>query len=129
MTNLRPEVHESHLRRRGPGEPAVDGEALCHQGTETYMRRVRGEGCWSYLGRSPWVSRDAWSRFACSPGGVDSGDREVAVRCGEVSRGHSTGGIVGRWEGLNAKSRRRTCVLEGWTLKAANPVRGLAGSV
>jgi hypothetical protein len=25
--------------------------------------------------------------------------------------------------------RRRTCVLEGWTLKAANPVRGLAGSV
>ena len=34
-TNLRPEVHESHLRRRGPGEPAVDGEALCHQGAET----------------------------------------------------------------------------------------------
>ena len=35
-TNLRPEVHESHLRRRGPGEPAVDGEALSSRGRDVY---------------------------------------------------------------------------------------------
>ena len=59
----------------------------------------------------------------------DDRGREALARRGEVSRRHSTGGIVGRWEGLNAKPRRKTLVLVGWTLKAANPVRGLAGRV
>jgi hypothetical protein len=55
----------------------------------------------------------------------DGRGREAAVRRGAVSRGQSTGGIEGRREGPNAKPRRRTPVLAGWTLKAANPVRGL----
>jgi hypothetical protein len=71
------------------------------------------------------VSWDARPRFACSPGGMDSGDREVAVRCGEVSRGYSTGGIVGRREGLNAKPRRRMHVLVMIALTVANPLWGL----
>lgn len=58
----------------------------------------------------------------------DDRGREAMVRRGEVSRGRITSGIVGRWEGPNAKPRRRTLVLVGWTLKAANPVRGLDGS-
>jgi hypothetical protein len=59
----------------------------------------------------------------------DSRGREIPVRRGEVSRGRITGGIVDRREGPNAKPRSRTLVLVGWTLKAANPVRGLGGSV
>ncbi len=55
----------------------------------------------------------------------DGWGQKVLARCGEVSRRHSTGGIVVRREGLNAKSRRRTFVLAGCALKAANPVRGL----
>jgi hypothetical protein len=51
------------------------------------MRRVRGEGCWSYPGRSPWASWDA--RPSRSPGGSDRLRREVRPRCGEVSRGRS----------------------------------------
>jgi hypothetical protein len=61
--------------------------------------------------------------------GWDGGARESTVRRGEVSRGRSTGGIACRREGPNAKPRRRTPVLAGWTLKAANPVRGLGGTV
>ena len=57
----------------------------------------------------------------------DGGGREAAARRGEVSRGRITGGIDGRREGPNAKPRCRTLVLMGWTLKAANPVRGLGG--
>jgi hypothetical protein len=57
--------------------------------------------------------------------GWDGGVREGAARRGEVSRGRSTGGIDCRREGPNAKPRRRTPVLAGWTLKAANPARGL----
>jgi hypothetical protein len=57
----------------------------------------------------------------------DGRGREVPARRGEVSRGRSTGGIAGRREGPNAKPRRRTPVLAGSTLKAANPVRGLGG--
>jgi hypothetical protein len=57
----------------------------------------------------------------------DDRGREAAVRRGAVSRGRITGGIDGRREGPNAKTRRRTRVLVGWTLKAANPVRGLVG--
>ena len=57
----------------------------------------------------------------------DDRGREAAVRRGEVSRGRSTSGIAGRWEGPNAKPRRSTPMLVGWTLKAANPVRGLDG--
>ena len=72
------------------------------------------------------MSRDARSRV-CGRRVGDGAGREAVARRGEVSRGHSTGGIVHRWEGLNAKSRRRTCVLEGWTMKAANPARGLVG--
>jgi hypothetical protein len=59
----------------------------------------------------------------------DSRGREIPVRRGEVSRGRVTGGIGGRREGPNAKPRRRTLVLVGWTLNAANPVRGLGGRV
>jgi hypothetical protein len=61
--------------------------------------------------------------------GRDGDAREGVVRRGEVSRGRSTSGVDDRWEGPNAKSRRRTLVLVGWTLKAANPVRGLDGRV
>jgi len=57
----------------------------------------------------------------------DGGACEGAARRGEVSRGRSTGGIDGRREGPNAKPRRRTLVLVGWALNAANPVRGLVG--
>ena len=61
-------------------------------------------------------------------GVVRDGDvREGVARCGEVSRRRSTSGDHRRWEGLNAKPRCRTLVLVGWTLKAANPARGLAG--
>src|SRR5271168_931935 len=74
-------------------------------------------GCAWMPGRAWRVRRVAW----------DSGDREVTVRCGEVSRGHSTGGIVSSPGRAEREARRRTCVLEGWTLKAANPARGLVG--
>ncbi len=50
--------------------------------------------------------------------------REDVVRCGEVSRGHSTGGIVGRREGPNAKPSVRTFVLVVVALIAANPLFG-----
>jgi hypothetical protein len=61
-------------------------------------------------------------------GVVRDGDvREDVARRGEVSRGRITGGIDVRWEGPNAKPRRRTPVLAGWTMIAANPARGLAG--
>ena len=62
-------------------------------------------------------------------GVVRDGDvREGVARRGEVSRGRITGGIDCRREGPNAKPRRRTLVLVGWTLIAANPARGLGGS-
>ena len=57
----------------------------------------------------------------------DGDVREDVARHGEVSRRRSTGGIVGRREGLNAKPRCRTLVLVGRTSKAANPARGLGG--
>jgi hypothetical protein len=57
----------------------------------------------------------------------DDRGREVTVRHGEVSRGRITSGIADRWEGPNAKPRRRTPMLAGWMLKAANPARGLSG--
>ena len=59
----------------------------------------------------------------------DGGGREAAARRGEVSRGHSTGGVAGRREGLNAKSSAKTFVLVIVALTAANPVRGLDGKV
>jgi hypothetical protein len=59
----------------------------------------------------------------------DGGVREGVARRGEVSRRRSTSGDRDRWEGLNAKPRCRTLVLVGWTLKAANPARGLDGRV
>ena len=61
--------------------------------------------------------------------GWDGGVCEGAARRGEVSRGRTTGGIDGRREGPNVKQRRRTPVLAGWALNAANPVRGLGGRV
>ena len=57
----------------------------------------------------------------------DGRGREAPARRGAVSSGRTTGGIAGRREGPNAKPRRRTPVLAGWTLKAANPARGLVG--
>ena len=59
----------------------------------------------------------------------DGGVREDVARRGEVSRGHSTGGIVGRREGLNAKPSVKTSVLVIVALTAANPFGGLAGEV
>ena len=61
--------------------------------------------------------------------GRDGRGREASARRGEVSRGQSTGGIVGRREGPNAKPRSRTLVLVGWMLNAANPKWGLRGRV
>ncbi len=58
----------------------------------------------------------------------DGDVREDVARRGEVSRGRTTGGIDDRREGPNAKPRRRTPVLAGWTMIAANPARGLDGS-
>ena len=55
----------------------------------------------------------------------DGWRREALARRGEVSRGRSTSGDRYRWEGPNAKPRRRTLVLAGWALIAANPARGL----
>ena len=63
-------------------------------------------------------------------GVVRDGDaREGVARRGEVSRGRITSGDLDRWEGPNAKPRRRTPVLVGSTLKAANPTWGLGGRV
>jgi len=59
----------------------------------------------------------------------DGGVREGAARHGEVSRGHSTGGIVVRWEGPNAKPSVKTSVLVIVALTAANPFGGLTGEV
>lgn len=59
----------------------------------------------------------------------DGGVREGVARRGEVSRGHSTGGIVGRWEGLNAKPSVKTSVLVIAALTAANPFGGLTGEI
>jgi hypothetical protein len=59
----------------------------------------------------------------------DGGVREGVARRGEISRGHSTGGIVGRWEGLNAKPSVKTSVLVIAALTAANPFGGLTGEV
>jgi hypothetical protein len=59
--------------------------------------------------------------------GRDGGAREGVARRGEVSRGRTTGGTDDRREGPNAKPRRRTPVLVGSTLNAANPARGLGG--
>ena len=59
----------------------------------------------------------------------DGGAREGVARRGEVSRGRITGGIADRREGPNAKPRRRTPVLAGWMLNAANPKWGLRGRV
>jgi hypothetical protein len=43
--------------------------------------------------------------------GCDDGGREAVVHTGEVGRGRITSGIVGRWEGPNAKPSVRTFVL------------------
>jgi hypothetical protein len=59
----------------------------------------------------------------------DGGVREGVARRGEVSRGQSTGGVDGRREGPTVKPRRRTPVLVGWTLNAANSIWGLDGKV
>lgn len=61
--------------------------------------------------------------------GCDGGGREAAARRGEVSRGRSTGGIVGRREGPNAKPSVRMFVLAAVALIAANPGWGLTGRV
>jgi hypothetical protein len=59
--------------------------------------------------------------------GRDGGVREGAARRGGVSRGRTTGGIVGRREGPNAKPSARMFVLAIVVLTAANPCGGLAG--
>lgn len=57
--------------------------------------------------------------------GSDGGGRKVVAHRGEVSRGRITSGIVGRWEGPNAKPSVRTFVLVIMAVTAANPARGL----
>ncbi len=65
----------------------------------------------------------------CRRAGVGGG-REAAARRGEVSRGRSTGrDQVNRREGPNAEPRRRTPVLVGIAMKAANPSGGLGGRI
>jgi hypothetical protein len=59
----------------------------------------------------------------------DGGGRQVAARCGEVSRGRITSGGRDRWEGPNAKPSVRTFVLVAVAMTAANPLGGLAGRV
>jgi len=59
----------------------------------------------------------------------DGRGREALARRGEVSRGQSTSGIADRWEGPNAKPSVRTFVLVVVAMIAANPSRGLVGSV
>ena len=60
----------------------------------------------------------------------DGGVREGVARRGEVSRGRTTSrDRAGGWEGPNAKPSVRTFVLVVVALTAANPFRGLAGSV
>ena len=74
----------------------------------------------------PGMPRHAWR----VRGVVRDGDaREGVARRGAVSRGQSTGGVDVRREGPNAKPRRRTPVLVGWMMKAANPNWGLDGKV
>jgi hypothetical protein len=60
-------------------------------------------------------------------GVVDGGGLEAVARRGEVSRGRSTGGIGGRWEGPNAKPSVRTFVLVVVALTVANPRCGGLG--
>jgi hypothetical protein len=57
----------------------------------------------------------------------DDDGREAVARCGEVSRGRSTGGVDVRREGPNAKPSVRTFVLAVVALTAANPFGGLVG--
>ena len=106
QTTAKPDVIKGPLRRRGGC--ARKGAGLIRGGLR---------GCLGMPGRA-WRDRRV---------GRDGGAREGAARRGEVSRGHSTGGIDGRREGPNAKPRRRTLVLVGWAMTAANPARGLAG--
>ena len=71
------------------------------------------------------MSRDACQRLCADRWVVwDGGGREVVARCGEVSRGRSTGGVVVRREGPNAKPSVRTFVLVVVALTAANPCVG-----
>jgi hypothetical protein len=56
----------------------------------------------------------------------DGGVREDAVRCGEVSRGHMTGGGQYRRKGPNAKPSDRTFVLVG-RFDRSQLLRGLGG--
>jgi hypothetical protein len=105
--------------------------------------RVEGAAAWASLRRTAKpvvIKRPLRRRGGCAGKvavlirgdlhgcpGWDGGVREGAARRGEVSRGRITGGIEGRREGPNAKPRRRTPVLAGWALNAANPERGLGG--
>jgi len=93
-------------------------------------RGVYAAGVWR---RWRGLSREVFTGVLDAPSmlvrGVvrDGWGRKILVRRGEVSRGHSTGGIDDRREGPNAKPRSRTLVLAEQTVKAANPARGLDG--
>src|SRR4051812_22664412 len=95
------------------------------------MGRVCGEGGWAYPGRSPWVSPDARpARERCSSGGARRWWPRGCRSRGEVSRGRSTGGIIGRREGPNAKPSVGPLVLVAVALTAPKPrFGGLVGRV
>lgn len=94
-------------------------------------RNVNAAGVWRrWRGLSREVSTGVFDAPSVLVRGVvDGGGREAVARRGEVSRGRSTGGIVGRREGPNAKPSVRTFVLVVVALTAANPFGGLVGRV
>ena len=65
-------------------------------------------------------------RENCTSG--SEGRAEAAARNRHLPRPDTSGDRY-RWEGPNAKPRRRTLGLAGWALIAANPARGLDGRV
>lgn len=114
----RPEEHEPHTRRGGPGELARHGEARGHQGPSRrcggcamkVAALIRGglHGCPS---GTAGVARPL-------PAVEKSAEAVVPVRDREGGR-----------EGPNAKPRRRTPVLAEAAMSAANPSWGLGGRV
>jgi hypothetical protein len=123
--NPRPEGHESHCEALRSGRASQRWQSP----SSSRDHGVNAAGAWRrWRGLSREVSTGVLDALPFDRRVVmDGGARKSVARRGEISRGRSTGGIVDRREGPNAKPRCRTLVLVGWTLKAANPARGLDG--